>query len=139
MARPTKRNPETEAKVVSALRSGLTRVAACAEAGISDQTLLNWTAGKSNLGFLESVRAAEGEAEAKFTRVLELAATGYDAGMVVETTETIFRKRKVTTFEGDVRTVTEEEVPVIVTRRTETQRQEFDWKAAESWLKRRRS
>lgn len=63
MARPTKRTPQVEERLFSALRDGNTRQAACAYAGISDQTLANWMA--RSLDFLEGVKKAEAEAEVR--------------------------------------------------------------------------
>ena len=86
--RNSKQTVEVEAKLTEALRDGCTRRAACAYAGISEQTLANWSA--DSFDFLHSLTRAENPAEAGFTRALANAA------------------------------------------------REGDWRAAESWLKRRR-
>jgi hypothetical protein len=92
--RPSKRTPETEERLFEALRGGCTRRAACAHAGITLQTLLNWEQAAIDgdpdyFDFLDQLTRAEDQAEALFTSVILKAA-------------------------------------------------ERDWKAAESWLKRRR-
>ena len=88
IGRPTKRTPEVEAKLIEALSNGATRVAACAYAGITTDTMLNWE--KTFSAFSASLTRATGLAEYGFTCVLKECA-----------------------MEGD-------------------------WRAAESWLKRRR-
>jgi transposase len=61
--RPTKRTPETEKRLLDALRAGNTRRASCAYAGISDETFANWC--KRFLEFLEAVEKAEADAEVR--------------------------------------------------------------------------
>ena len=90
MARPTKYTPEIEKKICDALAEGCTRKAAYGFVGVSANTFAEWL--ERFPTFLTSVTCAEAEAEAKFTKSLWKAATGYDS----------------------------------------------DWRAAESWLKRRR-
>lgn len=63
MARPSKRTPEREARLLQALASGNTRRAACAHAGISDETFSTWC--KRYLDFLEAVQKAEAAAEVR--------------------------------------------------------------------------
>lgn len=87
--RRTKRTPEVEKRILDALRVGATQKDACAAAGISDQTFLNWT--RDSVDFLDAVMRAEAACAAV------MAATIYEAAI----------KQK-------------------------------DWRAAESWLKRRR-
>lgn len=86
--RKTKRTPELEEKIFEQLQLGCTRRAACAVAGISEETFYCWM--REIPEFSELVVAAENQAEAGFTNVIQKAAA---AG---------------------------------------------DWRAAESWLKRRR-
>jgi len=47
--RPTKYNEETETRITQALRAGNTRRAACAYAGISQDTFANWLKSNSHL------------------------------------------------------------------------------------------
>jgi hypothetical protein len=88
MARPTKRTNETQEKLFEALREGSTRRAACAHAGICEDTLANWL--KSFSGFSDRLTREEGLAEKAMA-------------------DALFRSAKT-----------------------------GDWRAAESWLKRRR-
>lgn len=113
MAAPSKFTPARQRAILDGLRVGMTRTAAVSRAEITLQTLGEWI--EDNLEFSLAVTRAEAEAEARFTSVMEKAAQPHE---VVETTTT-------TNDKGEV--VTKEVI-----------RSEFDWKAAESWLKRRR-
>lgn len=73
MARPTKRTPERETRLLNAIRAGNTRRAACAYAGISDETLANW--GRRSLDFLDSLTCAEAESEVALVAIVRTAAT----------------------------------------------------------------
>ena len=90
MGRPTKYNEARAKVVIDLLNDGCTRTAAYGSAGISKPTFLSWLGKYPD--FLAEVTRAEADAEARFTKSIYKAATGYDA----------------------------------------------DWRAAESWLKRRR-
>lgn len=133
MARPTKRTPELEKRLLDALRGGNTRRAACTYAGITDETFSIWL--KSFPGFLELVTHAEAQVEVRSVAILQKAAGGY------ETTETrtadrhFIKKTRRTLPDGSV---LEEAVPVKVTETTTITRHESDWKASLEWLKRRR-
>jgi transposase-like protein len=72
MARPTKRTPEREQRLLQAIRAGNTRRAACAYAGISDETLANWS--RRSLDFLESLTRAEAESEVALVATIRQAA-----------------------------------------------------------------
>ena len=58
--RPSKRTPEREARLLSALSAGNTRLHACRYAGISDETFANWQ--RRYLDFLDAVKKAEADA-----------------------------------------------------------------------------
>jgi len=141
MARPTKLTPKVQERIVSALRLGATRKASVEAGGISFTTYLEWMQrGEDELtgpyrGFREAVHQAEADVELQFTKVIQDAALGVDVEEISETTKTEIRMKK--TRHPDGRTV-EEPVAVEVTSRTVTRRREFDWRAGESWLKRRR-
>lgn len=75
IGRPTKKTPVTEKKLFDALRRGNTRRAACAYAGISEQTLSEWS--NSFPEFSEACTRAENAAECGFVDVIQEAA---DAG-----------------------------------------------------------
>lgn len=113
MARPSKFTPERAKTICDNLRNGCTRKAAVGAAHVDFVTFLNWLNRYSS--FSTDVTRAEDEAEKRFAGVLALAASPHD---VVET---------VTTTDANG-----------VTKTVETRRREFDWRAAESWLKRRR-
>lgn len=110
--RKSKYTPETVKKILDALKVGATRRAASGAAGINEDTLCLWV--KQYSDFSDSVTRAEDEAEARFTSILAKAANPHE---VMETVTT--------------------EGPDGTTTRT-TIKREFDWRAAESWLKRRR-
>ena len=68
MARPTKLTPEVEERLVQAISVGATYKDACACAGISYQTFLNWQKRAERedderfVGFLDRIKRAQGEA-----------------------------------------------------------------------------
>jgi len=133
MPRNTKRTPETEKKLLDALRGGNTRRAACIYAGISETTFATWLERFSD--FRELVTHAEAQVEVRNVAILQKAAAGY------ETTETrtadryFMKMTKVTLPDGTVR---EETAPVKVTEVTTIVRHEADWRPGLEWLKRRR-
>ena len=110
--RPTKFTEERAKTICDNLRMGCTRKAAVGAAGVGFDAFLRWMVHNTN--FATDVMRAEDEAEKAMTRVMAQAAVPHE---VVETTTT-------QTPDG---TVTKTVV-----------RREFDWRAAESWLKRRR-
>lgn len=76
LGRKTKRTPEVAARIIDALKKGNTRRAACAYAGISDQTLANWCA--DSLDFLEALTRAENVAEFGYVDVIQECANNGD-------------------------------------------------------------
>lgn len=110
--RRTKRTPQREKAILDGLRAGMTRVAAASRGEIHRETLDEWMDHFPT--FSDAVTRAEAEAEARFTSTMAQAAAPHE---VVETTTT----------QGPDGTVTKTVI-----------RREFDWRAAESWLKRRR-
>jgi transposase len=70
--RPSKRTPEREKRLLDAIRAGSTRKAACAYAGISDETLANWC--RRSLDFLDALARAEAEYEVKCNAIISQAA-----------------------------------------------------------------
>ncbi len=133
MARPTKYNPERGDRLCGLLRQGCTRKASAESCGVSYASLLRWI--ESYASFATDVTRAESEAEALYTAAVQKAAFGYDAGTTTRHTKTIVKTKKTTLPDGSI-----VEEPVLLTVVSETQyiAQEFDWRAAESWLKRRR-
>lgn len=113
MARPTKYTPERSAKIIDGLKAGMTRGACCGLVSIDENSLARWIARYASFG--QQVLAAEHAAEACYTDVIAKAAFGHE---VVE-------RREVHKANGDT------EVTIITKR-------EYDWKAAQFWLSRRR-
>jgi TPP-dependent trihydroxycyclohexane-1,2-dione (THcHDO) dehydratase len=113
MARPSKYTPARRAVVLRALKAGNTRTAAAAVAGVDGETVARWI--ERYADFSAAVTRAEDQAEAMYLAVLKKEATGYP---VVERTETIDAEGVAT-----IKTV---------------RKRLHDWRAAESWLKRRR-
>lgn len=74
--RPTKRTPETEAKLLRALRKGNTRRAACAHAGIGESTLNDWV--NEFPEFSAACTRAENESEFGFVDVIQECANNGD-------------------------------------------------------------
>ena len=72
VGRRSKRTPERESRLLSALSAGNTRQAACFYAGISDETLANWM--RRSLEFLERVKKAEADAEVRMVAQVARAA-----------------------------------------------------------------
>lgn len=72
MGRPTKRTPEREQRLLSALRDGNTRQASCAYAGISEHTLARWLERYGD--FAEAVKKGEAAAEMRHVATIALAA-----------------------------------------------------------------
>lgn len=70
--RKTKRTPEVEQRICDALRSGNTRRAACAYAGIDEKTFANWLARFSD--FSDAVKKAEGDCEVRNVAIIQKAA-----------------------------------------------------------------
>jgi transposase len=73
MARPTKRTPERETRLLEALRAGNTRRASCAYAGIDQDTLANWLRRWSD--FSDAVEKAEADAEIRNVAIIQKAAS----------------------------------------------------------------
>jgi hypothetical protein len=108
----SKRTPEREKAFLDGLRTGLTREASASRVDVDRTQIWRWI--ERFATFRNAVTRAEAEAEARFTSTMAQAAAPHE---VVETTTT----------QGPDGTVTKTVI-----------RREFDWRAAESWLKRRR-
>lgn len=142
--RKTKFTPEACEKIVNALRVGNTRRASALGAGISEALFYEWLkkGGKAKSGefleFLEAVTRAEAECEIQNVAILKKAAAGYKSRIVTTKTKShteIVRKadgEPLTDAEGNPKTVV-----VAVTETTIRESDEFDWRAALEWLKRR--
>ena len=74
--RKTKRTPETEAKLILALKKGNTRRAACAYAGIGESTLNDWI--NDNPEFSAALTRAEDAAEFGYVDVIQECANNGD-------------------------------------------------------------
>lgn len=113
MGRPSKCTPERCGAILQALRNGCTRTAAASVGGVDLESLRRWMARSAE--FRAEVTHAEAEAERVFTEAMRKAAVPH----------TITVRTTTTNADGSVKVV-------------EEQRAEFDWRAAEAWLKRRR-
>ena len=84
MGRPTKLTPETQKRIVDALRIGATRLDAALSAGVSYDSFNGWyNAGKQAKSgryfqFFQAVDQAEGEARLRYTSVIARAANDGD-------------------------------------------------------------
>jgi hypothetical protein len=133
MGRPTKFSDAAVEAILSKVRDGCPRSPAAESLGIDKTTLSKWLASKPTFSTL--MAQAEAEAEARYAAVLQKAATGWNGGSVTRTTKTVFRTRKTKQPDG---TIVEEPVPFEEVTETQVTERLFDWRAAESWLKRRR-
>lgn len=128
MARPTKYTPARAAKIIEGLKAGMTRTAAAGLVDVSVDSIEHWT--KRFASFAAEVEAAEGLAEARYTQVLAKWAFGHP-----EKHEREVVKPQLIKFTDD-KGRRQERVEYVTERTTETH-QVSDWRAAESWLKRR--
>ena len=98
LGRTSKRTPETEQRLLTVLRAGNTRTAACAYAGISTDTLARWLAASAD--FAANVRKSELEPLIESIGRIRQAGRG---GMVI-------KEVTVTTTRSDGTVVTRREV-----------------------------
>lgn len=113
--RPTKRIPETEARILEALRAGNTRRTAAEYGGITVTTFCDWV--NRFPEFSEAVKKAEADCVAAMVAVIKRAATGYPVKKTV--------------------TKTREVGGVAETETTVTEYIEHSWQAAAWYLERR--
>jgi hypothetical protein len=73
VARPTKRTPDREQRLVQALQAGNTRRAAATYAGVDERTVERWAA--SNVGFAALLTRAEAESEVALVALVRQAAS----------------------------------------------------------------
>lgn len=129
MGRPTKYNDTRCAAIVRRLRDGSTRKAAAEAGRVSYDTFCAWLkrGAEEPEGpygeFAAAVQQVEAAVEAEMAAVLRETGQGYDASETVRTTKTEEHP------DGKVTTVTTETTVIKRIR---------DWRASESWLKRRR-
>lgn len=69
---PTKQTDDRAKRIVDALRAGNSRRAACASAGISDETLARWL--EHSVDFAEAVMRAEADSELELVKIIRNAA-----------------------------------------------------------------
>jgi hypothetical protein len=72
VARPTKRTPEREQRLLDAVRAGNTRRASAAYAGVSEDSLERWQ--QRYAGFADALTRAEAEAEVRNVAIVQQAA-----------------------------------------------------------------
>lgn len=133
VARPTKYNDERAKTICDNLRIGCTRRASFGSAGINHDTFAEWL--KRFPVFSEAVTRAEDEAEKRYTGTIAQAAAPHDVVTTNRTVKTVYKTKKTRHKDG---TVVEEPVALQEVSETTTTSREFDWRAGESWLKRRR-
>jgi transposase len=73
MARPTKRTPEREQRLLLAIRAGNTRRAAAAYVGVDERTVERWK--QRFAGFADALSRAEAESEVALVAIVRQAAT----------------------------------------------------------------
>ena len=139
--RPLKLTPEVSATICARLQAGCTRKAAAESANVSYDSFLGWlkkgaeaTSGQF-FEFFGAVTRAEAEAEVRHTAVLMKAATGFNSVQTTRTVKSVEAMRKTRHPDG---TVVEEPFVLELVTETTVGESQFDWRAAESWLKRRR-
>lgn len=141
MARPTKLDEKVQKVICDRLKAGCTRKAAAVSAGIVYVTFLDWLqkGEQARSGalreFFLAVEEAEAEAEVRATLLLTQAGQGYDGGYKQRTVKTEVRTKRTRHPDG---TVVEEPVTVQIVTETEHTEKVRDWRATESWLKRRK-
>ena len=135
MPRPSKFDNEKGRSICERLRAGNTRKASVESIGVAYTTFLRWIGNPDNASFATDVTRAEAEAEAMMVVTIQKAARGFESGSKTETTKTVVKMRKTTYPDGRV---VEEPVPIQETTKSVVTANEFDWRAAETWLKRRR-
>jgi hypothetical protein len=121
-------------RLIFALRSGNSRRASCAYAGISDETLLRWLRLPKNYTYQWPNSKAEtsefvdiAEAVARAESEFELIAVGAIRNAAMEREVTVTKTKRIPTKDGKFIEVTET-----------TKRKEYDWRAGLEWLQRRR-
>jgi transposase len=72
VARPTKRTPELERRLLDALRAGNTRRAACAYAGVEQHTFQRWLLRFAH--FAQAIEKAEADAAVRNVAIIQQAA-----------------------------------------------------------------
>lgn len=117
--RKTKLTPEMQTRICDALRAGNFRDTAAITSGICEKTLYTWInkgeeSPNSIYGkFLQELKVAEQEAEARALAQIQKAANGFEV-----------KKKKITEYANGDMQITEEKT------------MEFDWKAAAWYLQR---
>lgn len=113
MGRPTKLTPETQKRIVDALKIGATRLDAALSAGVTYDSFNGWyNAGKQAktgryFQFFQAVDQAEGEARLRYTSVIARAANDGDWRAALE-----YLKRRDRAHWGDNVDVTSGQQPL---------------------------
>ena len=113
MGRPTKLTPETQKRIIDALKIGATRLDAALSAGVTYDSFNGWyNAGKQAASgryfqFFQAVDQAEGEARLRYTTVIARAANDGDWRAALE-----YLKRRDRAHWGDNVDVTSGQQPL---------------------------
>ena len=129
--RKSKYSPDLAAEIVKLLQSGCIIEDVCSKVGISPSTYHAWMVGHSE--FSEMVKRAKAEANVGATLSLRKAMMPHDVHSNTTKTITETRLRKVRGKEG----VSEVPYEYKKVERSDTITNEFDWRAALEFLKRR--
>lgn len=137
--RHTKYTAAMVAKIVKLLRGGCVVADICAQVGINQDTYYDWL--KKHADFSEKVDRAKGEANTNAALSLRKAMMPHDVTSRTTKTvsETRLRKARVNIGTKDKPKIAIEEQPYTYTKTEEsaTLSNEFDWRAALEFLKRR--
>lgn len=131
MARKTKYTPQLAAEIVKLLAGGCIIEDVCKKVGISHTAYFDWI--KRYPEFLESTERAKADANVGAVLSLRKAMMPHDIASETTKTVTETRLRKVRTKDG----ISEQPYEWTKTERSRTLSNEFDWRAALEFLKRR--
>lgn len=129
--RRTKYTPELEAEILKLLADGCIIADICSKVGISQETYFQYI--KKYPEFSEKVERAKAEANVGAVQSMRLAMMPHDIGSRTIKVVKETRLRKVHTEHG----ISEVPYEWIKSEQSETKSNEFDWRAALEFLKRR--
>lgn len=130
--RKTLYSPEMVAEIVKLLASGCVVADVCHKVGIAQDTYFGWV--KKYPEFFEAVKRARADAQVGATLSLRKAMMPHDVTTRTTKTFSETRLRKVRAKDG---TVSEVPYEYTKTEHTDSVTNEFDWRAAMEYLKRR--
>lgn len=131
MARPTKYNDEIAAEIVALLTDGCVIADVCSKVGISQDSYFTWI--KRYPEFSESVKRAKAEANVGAAQSLRTAMMPHDT---VSKTVKVVKETRLRKVRGEFG-VSEVPYEWVKSEQSQTTTNEFDWRAALEFLKRR--